>query len=442
MKCLLYIPQYECDGVHGKYTANVRIGGLTIYERACRSIQAAKFDEIIVAKFDALEVKPDPLIKIGVKSFDFKSSPDEISTSLIDAIGSENIAVCVLDAMVSASCFAMRPVGADVRITVGQTQTGIYFLRNDSAIELLKTPHGLDKIESTVSDTYAAPDTALYHKILTKEDTKTGQNLLTKSLRKPLGRDADGLVAYFINRPCSLQISKRIANSPITPNMITAIGLVIGLAAAALVALGNQTAMIVTVILWQISSMVDGIDGELARMRLSPSHRGEWFDTIADDITNITFMLGLGHGLYMLGEDFPFLGHHSSIYYFYIAIVVCSLMVISVGWFYALFVKLGIASHNHFEWGFEADNKSNKSEEKRGFVKRIAEAIAGGFAWIAKRDFYTFLIMVLVICHLNKTAYFIMLTGASFVGIGGIIALTLRTIRSCFKKKNSSATNM
>ena len=236
MKCLLYIPQYECDGVHGKYTANVRIGGLTIYERACRSIQAAKFDEIIVAKFDALEVKPDPLIKIGVKSFDFKSSPDEISTSLIDAIGSENIAVCVLDAMVSASCFAMRPVGADVRITVGQTQTGIYFLRNDSAIELLKTPHGLDKIESTVSDTYAAPDTALYHKILTKEDTKTGQNLLTKSLRKPLGRDADGLVAYFINRPCSLQISKRIANSPITPNMITAIGLVIGLAAAALVA--------------------------------------------------------------------------------------------------------------------------------------------------------------------------------------------------------------
>lgn len=437
MKCLIYIPQYECDGVHGKYTADVRIGGITILQRACRSIQNAKFDEIIIAKFDALQIQPDPIVKIDVKTFDFKTSPDEISTHLIDAIGSENVAVCVLNAMVSPACFAMRPIGADVRITIGQAQTGIYFLRNDTITELLKTAHGLDKIDSVVSDTYAAPESTLYHPIFTAEDTKISQNLLTRSLRKPLSREADGLVAYFINRPCSLQISKRIANTPITPNMITAFGLIVGLAAAALVATGHPSAMLVAVILWQFSSMIDGVDGELARMRMSPSHGGEWFDTVADDITNITFMLGLGHGLYQLGDNFPFLGDNSSMFYFYVAAAVCSLMVVAVGWFYALFLKLGIASHNNFEWGFEKDNKSNQSEEKRGFVKKIAEAIAGGFAWVAKRDFYTFLIMLLVCFGLYKTAYFVMLTGASFVGVGGIIALTLRSIRSCFKKKNT-----
>lgn len=437
MKCLLYIPQYECDGIRGNYTANARIGGLSLAQRACRSIQKAKFGEIIIAKFDSLELAPDPLLTIETKVFSFKDSPDEIAGELAGAIGSDNIAVCVLDAMVSPECFAMRPVGADVRISVGETATGIYFISNAAALKLLQTPHGLDKIESIGCESYAAPDNALYRRILTKEDTKIGQNMLTKSLRKPLGRDADGLVAYFINRPCSLQISKRLANSPITPNMVTGFGLIVGLAAAALVASGNPAVMCIAVVLWQISSMVDGIDGELARMRMSPSHSGEWFDTVADDITNITFMLGLGHGLYMLGENFPFMGENSSVYYFYVAACVCGLMVIAVGWFYALFVKMGIASHNHFEWGFEKENKENRKEEKRSALRRIADAVAGGFAWIAKRDFYTFLIMVLVCCQLHKTAYFVMLVGASFVGIGGIAALSLRAVRSCFKKKKA-----
>lgn len=434
MKCLLYIPQYECDGIHGKYTANVKIGGLTLYDRACRSIQTAKFDEIIVVKFDEIPLNPDPLIKIPVKTLEFKTSPDEIADEIQTAIGGDNIAICILDAMISPECLAMRPLGADVRITVNNAPTGIYFVNNNTAKSILNTAHGLDKIESAISDTYAAPENTIFHKILTHDDTKIGQNLLTKSLRKPLGRDADGLVAYFINRPCSLQISKRIANSSITPNMVTAFGLIIGLAAAALVATGSPLGMATAVILWQISSMVDGIDGELARMRMSPSHKGEWFDTVADDITNITFMLGLGHGLYKTGIDFPFMGENSSILYFYIACAVCTLMVIAVSWFYILFVKLGIASHNHFEWGFETENKQNKGNEKRGVVKRVLDAIAGAFAWIAKRDFYTFLIMLLVLFGLYRVSYFTMLIGASFVGVGGIIALSLRAIRSCFKK--------
>ena len=74
--------------------------------------------------------------------------------------------------------------------------------------------------------------------------------------------------------------------------------------------------------------------------------------------------------------------------------------------------------------------------KSRGFDKVI---MSGGFAWIAKRDFYTFLIMLLVICDLNQPAYFIMLTGASFVGIGGLIALSIRAIRHRGKPKSPEA---
>ena len=63
------------------------------------------------------------------------------------------------------------------------------------------------------------------------------------------------------------------------------------------------------------------------------------------------------------------------------------------------------------------------------------EKIAGGFAMIAKRDFYTFMIMVLVIIGLSIPAYFSMAGGALLVGVGGIIALMRRARRTSKKAK-------
>lgn len=436
MQCLLYVPQYECDGhTNAKFMADLRIGGLSIYQRACRSIQKADFSEIIVVHPAAYEPKNDDHITIPVHYLKYEKSTDEISDQIVASLQNANLAICILNSMISPECLSMRPIGADVRICVEKTPSCVYFVSYQTACDIIAAEHGLDVIESAVTETYNAPEKTVYHRILSADDVKIGQNILTRSLRKPLGRDADGLVAYFINRPCSLQISKRLANSFVTPNMVTLVGLLIGLAAAALIATGHYPLMALAVVLWQISSMVDGIDGELARMRMSPSHKGEWFDTVADDVTNITFMLGLGHGLYMTGNHFPFLGDHSSAVYFYIAIAVCSLMVVAVSWFYAEFVKMGIASHNHFEWGFESENKANKIQEHRSVIRIAADKIAGAFAWIAKRDFYTFLIMCLVLCGFFKTAYFIMLIGASFVGIGGLVALSIRAVKKMKSKK-------
>ena len=435
MKCLLYIPPFECEGIKLPNIAYVRIGGLTLYQRACRSIQKAAFDEIIIAKPKALEFPADDHVTIPLRTLDYETRIGELSEDLRKAVGIDSVCICVLDGMLSPECLSMRPVGADVRIYVDKSPTGVYFMMPATFKQLLATDENLDDIDNLISESFDAPERTLYHRVMSSEDIRLSQRKLTKSLKKPLGRDADGIVAYFINRPCSLQISKRLANSFVTPNMVSAFGLILGLGAAALVATGVPFLMVIAVIVWQIASMVDGIDGELARMRMSPSHSGEWFDTVADDITNITFMLGLGHGLYLTGLNFPFMGDNSSIIFLYVAMVVCGLMVIVVGWFYIEFIKLGIASHNHFEWGFETENKSNKEHEHRNIVRRVLAKIAGGFAWCAKRDFYTFLIMILVLCSLYRVAYFVMLTGAICVGVGGLIALTIRAIRGCFKKK-------
>ena len=433
MKCILYIPPFLCEGTNVPNISMVQVGGLTLYTRACRCIQVADFDEIIVVKPENAECKPDNLIKIPVQYFSYIERVGECSEKILQAVEGElDICVCRLDGMVGPNCFKMRPKGADVRIIANGEPSGVFFMSIRTLQSLLASEANLDEIGGAVSETFVSPDSTIYHRIVSVDDLKICQNILTKSLKKPLGRDADGLVAYFINRPCSLRISKHLANTSITPNMVSAFGLILGLLAAALVYTGIPLYMLIAVILWQTASMVDGIDGELARMRMNPSHSGEWFDTVADDVTNIVFLIGLGHGIAQI-SGVPL--------YFYMGAGVALLMIIVVGWFYREFVKLGIASHNHFEWGFEAENKENKSHEHRKFIRRILDKIAGGFAWIAKRDFYTFLIMCLVIIgYLSKievfyyVAFFIMLTGASFVGIGGLIALTIRAFRQGRKK--------
>lgn len=427
MKCLLYIPPVQCEGTQSANVAEIRVGGLTMYQRACRCIQRAKFDEILVVKPETLETKDDERVKIPVTTISYAQRVCEKTQEIRDNMSCETdlVCVCILKGMVSPECFEMRPKGADVQIKAQGEMTGIYFMSPTTFEKALSLEYTIDQLDSEINETFEAPEKAIYHRLLSRDDIKAAQNLLTRSLRKPIGRDADGLIAYSINRPCSLFVSKRIANSFITPNMVTAFGLVVGLAGAALMFSGKPAFMVIGVILWQLSSMIDGIDGELARMRLSPSHSGEWFDTIADDITNISFLVGLGHALSVVYDE-PL--------YFYAACSIAGLMVIEVLWFYREFVKMGIASHNHFEWGFESENKANKVEEKRGIIRIVIDKIAGGFAWIAKRDFYTFLLMVLVIIGFYKPAYYIMTAGAACVGVGGIVALSLRAVRGLMKR--------
>ncbi|MBQ9242252.1 MAG: CDP-alcohol phosphatidyltransferase family protein [Proteobacteria bacterium] len=446
MKCILYIPTFECANTRASNISAVRVGGLSLYERACRSLQRADISELIVAKPAALELKEDPLVTVPMQFFEYNLRIHEVSKELKEAVGYEACMICVLDGVYSPDCFKMRPLGADVRIVANGEPSGVYFIGAYSLEKILNSDECLDSLENEVTETFAAPEKTVYHRMLSSDDAKIGLNLLTKALRKPLGRDSDGLVAYAINRPCSLFITKRIANSFITPNMITAIGLLIGIGGAVAMFFGNPDSnpyfMALGVLLWQISSMVDGIDGELARIRMSPSHKGEWFDTVADDVTNIAFLIGLGHAVsqsasmpFFKDVVVPFVGCNP---WFIITCGIAIVNTIAVLWFYREFVKMGIASHNHFEWGFEADNKANKKEEHRNIFKKAVETVAGWFAWIAKRDFYTFLIMVLVIIGLSIPAYFIMATGAFLVGIGGIVALSLRARRTV-KKANSSS---
>jgi len=96
------------------------------------------------------------------------------------------------------------------------------------------------------------------------------------------GKGEDGFVSRLINRPVSTRISALLSSTSITPNQITAASFLIALASAALLATGKTGLTIAGGLVVQASSIIDGCDGEIARLKHWATRRGAWLDTILD----------------------------------------------------------------------------------------------------------------------------------------------------------------
>jgi len=108
-----------------------------------------------------------------------------------------------------------------------------------------------------------------------------------------------GFVARYLNKPVSFRITRYLlCHLPYSPNQITVAAAVVGLCGAALVATGHRWLMILGFFLAHAQSVLDGCDGELARVRFQQSKIGEWLDTFVDEALNIALFACTGIGLY------------------------------------------------------------------------------------------------------------------------------------------------
>ncbi len=103
----------------------------------------------------------------------------------------------------------------------------------------------------------------------------------------------DGPVSRYINRPLSTRISRFLAPYPVTPNQITLVSFGLSVLAALLFVWPHYLGLILGGFLAQFASVIDGCDGEIARLKYLQSKYGGWLDAVLDRYADALLLFGL-----------------------------------------------------------------------------------------------------------------------------------------------------
>lgn len=125
-------------------------------------------------------------------------------------------------------------------------------------------------------------------------DDPTAFNKAEKALLDRLrDKPADGPVSQYLNRPISVLLSRHLAKLDITPNQISLFSFLCSLLAAGLFMLGGYIPLLIGGVLAQFASIIDGCDGEVARLKYKSSDFGGWFDAVLDRYADAFLLFGL-----------------------------------------------------------------------------------------------------------------------------------------------------
>jgi choline kinase/phosphatidylglycerophosphate synthase len=164
--------------------------------------------------------------------------------------------------------------------------------RGDSSLAAAVT----ELVATTGITAVELPSVSWWQDVDTPEDLRRARRLLRTSLTKP----SDGPVSRFLNRPISTRLSIALSPLRLHPDLVSLVSFVVAAAAAGAIAAGNGLA---GGILVQLSSILDGTDGEIARLQLRASPSGALLDGILDRIGDALVIAAAAAWAIGLGRD-------------------------------------------------------------------------------------------------------------------------------------------
>ena len=125
-------------------------------------------------------------------------------------------------------------------------------------------------------------------------DTPDALREAERRLMRDQGRKTrDGPVSRHLNRPVSRWLSRYLVRTTVTPNQISLISWMLSCVAAGLMAVSGYPALAAGGTLAQLASIIDGCDGEIARLKRSQNEFGGWFDAVLDRYADAFLLFGL-----------------------------------------------------------------------------------------------------------------------------------------------------
>jgi phosphatidylglycerophosphate synthase len=144
------------------------------------------------------------------------------------------------------------------------------------------------------------------------EDREEAELRLAKSVRNE-SLETDAVLARLIDRRLSWRLSYRLARTRVMPNQVTLANTALGFFCAALLATTSYWMRLIGAALFLAVVTLDGVDGELARLRMVETEAGKKLDVMTDNIVHIAIFIGLMIGCYRTSQ--------SSTYFYLLAIL-------------------------------------------------------------------------------------------------------------------------
>jgi phosphatidylglycerophosphate synthase len=138
------------------------------------------------------------------------------------------------------------------------------------------------------------------------EDREEAELRLAQAVREESAHK-DAPLARWIDRRISWRISYWLAQTPITPNMVTVANTAFGIGCAFMFAVPNYWIRLFAAIFFLLSVTIDGVDGELARLKMKESDFGGSLDVITDNVVHVAIFIGLLAGCYRADHSAAYL---------------------------------------------------------------------------------------------------------------------------------------
>jgi len=247
--------------------------------------------------------------------------------------------------------------------------------------------------------------------------TAEGRRTVVRELFEACRKSVDGIVSRHLNRHVSIFVSKRIVDTSITPNQMSLVTFALGIAGAVSVSFGSYASMLAGAFLMQCNSILDGVDGELARVRFEQSKLGEWIDTVSDDLSNALFYGGLALAAARLPSPGPTLAA--------LGAAGVALQLLTMALYYAELARLGRGD-------FYALGVGGEAKGPKGPGARVVTAV--GYA--TKKDFFIFAFLVAAALGVLPWALVPIAIGTALTFFAGLGLLVKRLGSSTRRERN------
>jgi len=246
-------------------------------------------------------------------------------------------------------------------------------------------------------------------------DAYNAERLLLKATRS----SGDGIIARKINRKISNFITRGLLKIPITPNQISIFNLVFSIFVAWLVSFGKPITTVIGGLLFQLSSILDGCDGEVAIIKLKDSKKGASIDTITDHLSYFAFVIGLTVGAFnATGEPLVFVATGVA--------MMGLLFALNLGRLYAK--KKGTTSLRVLDQGIASLNHPN---QKVWYLR-----LFGMIHHMGRRDMFAFCAMLVMVVSADVLLIYWMVIGFLLVVDIGVSISCLTMLSKSETTKN------